>query len=227
MKRTIKIILQGICFVASYLGGIFTLLSSTRTKAYINELIEKDFVARYNFHVVNWNIAVVILAGVLLCIAASGFLYGVATQKDKLVNIIMLFCSITVTLVVLAIFSYIVFSDAEYVYKAAVGANMSDEQYFNMLANSGYKDTILLLFVSSIPNIISFVVGLVCGDSLSINTISNGNEKVNDENSVIKNEIEKLKKQLELEELKEEYKSLYLKANKSKLSKTSDTTKDE
>lgn len=219
------------CFGITALCSIFALMGASMSNAMVKEELEEiaDEI-RYN----NWYIAIILFACVLLLLATMLILFSINTSSNannKSLYLTMFYVSLITSITIAFIWGYIVYDSVRLQYNQTYEDTSSTLALaritLGILANSLYYNEIVLLFVASIPNI---VLAFICMKGMGSSALGDDvveNDDANDENFVIKNQIEKLKKQLELEELKEEYKSLYLKANKSKLSKTSDTTKDE
>lgn len=243
MKNITKIISLSACFVATSVCLIFALIGGSSLDNTMKETVNDiKYVVDYS----RWFIAIVVLACIILFMAVLGLLFSIPNKNSEVNKSTQIFVLVTcglTTLATLVILGYMTCDNSAFIYDAIVdevyGLDSTSirvvEDTLCAMSNVLFRNSMVLVFISSLFTIAMPVINLATSKQTKVEedepeefeqAVDSVKTEV-DENSVIKNEIEKLKKQLELEELKEEYKSLYLKANKSKLSKTSNTTKDE
>lgn len=231
MKSITKKIFLSFCAIASCCASIFAIVSGSSLEETVDSLMEDTI------NYANWNIAVILfsVATMIISLVAISFCFSkVDDAKNETTHIGALVFASLITLALLVIVSYVISDYATYMSDTMIGGLEGSEatvktaeETAQLMVNFLYKDTLILVFFASIPNVLALL--LVCLDDEKNKKESSTEEdttteNVADENILIKSEINKLKKQLELEDLKEEYKNLYLKVQANK--KTENSTNE-
>ena len=94
----------------------------------------------------------------------------------------------------------------------------------NYVCDTMYTKCFAINMIACISNLV--MSALSCASYIS-DTALDKEELDEDENSIVKGEIQKLKKQLELEDLKTEYAKLYKKLNNEKAPSQNEKSEDE
>ncbi len=243
MKNITKTISLSICFVVASACLICALIGGVSLDNTMKEVTNNiTYVVDYS----RWFIAIIVLACIILFMAVVGLLFSIPngnSSTNRSAQIAVLVVTGLAAVTTLVILGYMTCDNSAFLYDAIV-----DEAYgldgtsvrvvedsLCAISNILYRNSMVLVFIASLAIVAMPIINLTALKQTETEEyeaeedeqeVASVNQEL-DENVVIKNEIEKLKKQLELEELKEEYKSLYLKANTSKLSKTSETTNEE
>lgn len=222
--------------------SIFALVAGVSLDATMKE-ITSDIT--YNVDYSRWFVAIIVFASIILFVAVIGLLFSNMLNKNvKSMEVVALVVAGLVCISVLIILGYMTCDNSSFIYDTIVdgvhgleGTDVKEiEDVLCACSNILYRNSMVLILVSSLFALGIPVTCFIYSARTEVDdveqNIEEGDEvrKTNietDVNSIIKSEIEKLKKQLELEELKEEYKSLYLKLNATKLDKTTESTKEE
>lgn len=222
MKSISKKVVLAFCSIASCCAAIFAMISGSSLEETVNSLMEDTI------NYANWYIAVIMFSLVILAIAVIALSFAFSKNEEintKKTHLGVLILASVVTLALLIIVSYVISDYATYMSDTMLGGIEGSEatiktaeETAQLMVNFLYKDTLLLVFFASIPNVVSIL--LIClEDEKGKNAMDDNGaqpaETENDDNAVLKSEITKLKKKLELEDLKEEYKQLYLQVKQS------------
>lgn len=222
MKSISKKVILAFCSIASCCATIFAIISGSSLEETVDSLMEDTI------NYANWNVAVILFSVVTLIVSVIALSFAFSKNEEsntKMTHLGVLVFASVVTLALLIIVSYVISDYSTYMSDTMLGGIggseatiKTAEETAQLMVNFLYKDTLLLVFFASIPNVVSIL--LICledekgKNAMDVNN-SQSAEIENDDNAVLKSEITKLKKKLELEDLKEEYKKLYLQVKQS------------
>lgn len=172
------------------------------------------------YHAFDWKIVIIIISSLLIISSILSYLFNVNRYKNinKKVQTVVLY--IDIVLVVLCVFLCLIcicsiYSSLQLLMQSGSYTSYSElsmvKNIADMMNNWIFRDSLVILVISSIcalvMPIISLYIKIADKDEKSIDN----NVITNDINIEMKNEVEKLKKQLELEDLKQQYADLYKK----------------
>ena len=213
------------CFVVTAIVAIFNLLSSSYTSSTINELMED--VHGSEAYYTNWNVAVIVLMSVLILTATVCMLfntYQVNSKPNKITQLILFITNIVVTVLTIFFICFVVFRRCKYDYMLSIEQEVKTMDANNYVCDTMYTKCFAINMIACISNLV--MSALSCA-SYNSDTALDKEELDEDENSIVKGEIQKLKKQLELEDLKTEYAKLYKKLNNEKAPSQNEKSEDE
>ncbi len=211
------------CFVISIVCGIFALLATINYSEIAD--IEKGELGRY---ISDWNICIIIFVVIVFSLATTTLLLHISFSKDggvdKAFHLVVFVLNVLVTITTVIIFAVLLYKKSDYMYRIITGDIQTEVfadaiDLVNGILDMMYNDCFILLLISCVAN--------VCCSLISLGRYNNVNKEDSEEkvlpvksgdgteNDIVKSEIEKLKKELELQDLKKEYESLYKKLHKN------------
>lgn len=175
------------------------------------------------YHAFDWKIIIIIFSLLLLGCSIVSYLFNI--EKFKIINrkVQSVLLYIDISLVLLCVFSCLmclcsIYSSFDLLLTGIKDSNSISSEWAavknlaRMMNNYCFRDSLIVLVISSVCNMIIPII------SLNVK-IEDNNEKVTDKNQLsdndinedMKKEINKLKQQLELKDLKKQYSDLYKK----------------
>lgn len=173
----------------------------------------------------DWKVLIIILLCVILFMAVMSFLFNLpqTANSNKTAQTILLVINIVITIACILFWVIIQYKIYNYSYLLAIEEEeLSEIEMSNFIVNGSYQESFLLLVFSSLSNLIAPICSLAFIKGEKKEEDKNEEESEDDDAKDIRTEINKLKKQLELEDLKKEYASLYKKLQNNKEEKKSD-----
>lgn len=165
---------------------------------------------------IRWGVAIIILCSVIIFVSLLSFLSNLPQTQDinKIMQYIVL--GLAIVLVITSVLFYVNILSSTY--RATVELSViaeedeAVEQLMKLINNAYFNETFLIMLFASISSLVTPIISLAFmkgEEKGDCDAESKQSQLPQDENTCVKNEIEKLKKQLELEELKKEYETLY------------------
>lgn len=213
MSKKIKVIGSIMVLFVTLLLGIGSIVISTYANKFVSTIIVDGY-----YYVADWNVAVIICVSFLLVFSIISCLFN--TLKINGINnksyLAMLIISIIIAVVCLTVF--VVNLSVEYSLLGEL-VDLSGEAYeyrgggivASIMNNATFNNALFVLTLAAFSNIVSPIIPLITEKNSENNSGVENDSISGSINSDIKNEILKLKQQLELEDLKKEYASLYKK----------------
>lgn len=207
-----------ICFSITAVCSIFAIMASSAVNTLIGEkLKDVEESIKYN----NWYIAVIVFTCVLVLLATLILLFSLSNKADYKNFLVLVFAiTLVATLALACIWGYIAYDNTNLAIDQSYGDSSSSvlKTTICILANSWYCDQIVLLFVASIPNVVSSLVCIRGAENDASENVE-GESVINDENEYMKAQIDQLKKQIEADNLKKEYEQVYVQVKKRQIEK--------
>ena len=206
MKKATKIISFITISIISFLLSIFNIFITSDIVSLVRRLYKIAMNEGEIFHFSSFFVLSYILIFILIviCILTIVTVIILKPKRNKITQSILLYINISV-LIASIIFLLITYLKTNDLYTYAILPYPIEEPI--IIDYFFYQNIFLILILNAIANITLSVLSLKHLYKKIIDTEKDNQS--NDENILIKNEIEKLKKQLELENLKNEYKDLY------------------
>lgn len=221
------------CFVISIVCGIFALVIAgqySEVSDYVKNSVDMNYFR--NIDVSNLSGCVVALTVIMFVLAIITLLVKIFSSKDnivcKILDFVVLGLNVAMVISVIIIMSVLMLEKSDFIYKMTIellsenaGASLDEIEFINEFLESVNIDCFMLLVVACVSNICcSGILSHKCnGNDKKLSVSIEGNKSIkpiaSTENDIVKSEIEKLKKELELQDLKREYESLYKKLHKS------------
>lgn len=213
MKKFIKYTLVISMAVISVFLAIYNCLCSSEINSLIYGMTDV-------MPTLNWHVFICIFSCLLAFIAVINMVISFLPHENdvlsKYAQLILFVLSLIMFTICLIFYLVTLFRTYESLNNLE---ELSKLETTNQIYSMLYINPLLLLTLNCIPLIILSVIAIKSFEEKE--TIKNTNENNNlDENILLKNEINKIKKELEINELKEEYKTLYMKLQNSKQSNT-------
>lgn len=198
------------CFFITIIIAIFNLFSASYTGRVAQELIEVASGSR-NQHT-SWDTAIFIITIFIVFVAALTMIFNYYHSKqniNKKLQVFLLVINIVLTIITIFLLLLVCLRYSKYEYKLAVNENIEIIERNNYICDGKFIQIFLILLVECVSNIVLSIVScLVCNSQNSESIEDSTNEKEEDESQILKSNIEKVKKQIELEDLRAEYSSL-------------------
>lgn len=220
------------CFVVSAVCGIFALVIADQYSE-VSDFVKYsvDMNSFGYIDISNLIGCVVVLTAIVFVLAIITLLVKIFLSKDniicKIFNFVVLGLNVAMVISVIIIMSVLMFEKSDLIYKMTIESlsenaesSLDEIELINEFLEAVNIDCFMLLFIACASNIccsaISFNKYNGNGNNLSVSVEGNKSIKPikSTENEIVKSEIEKLKKELELQDLKKEYESLYKKLHK-------------
>lgn len=204
------------CFVVSSVCGIFALLTTSNYSAIVDNI--REIVGKHA-NISSWNVCVIVLVTIMFFLATCTLLFDISISKDdkvdKIVHLIAFVLNVLMVIAVVVIFAVLMYKKADWLYEV-VTVSMSENleldeiETINGFLNMLYVDCFVLLLISCVANICCSVIsyGKYNKEYNEESDCDDVDNCESTENDIVKSEIEKLKKELELQDLKKEYESL-------------------
>lgn len=175
----------------------------------------------------DWKILIIILLCIILFTAVLSLLFNLSKTSipNKMLQTIMLLVGIVITMVCILFWVIVKYEIYHYAYLVSIGEELKEIEANNLAVNGCYQDSFLVLVFATLSNLIAPICSLAIMNREQTDENKEKNEIEEDnENKLIRTEINKLKQQLELEDLKKEYASLYKQLHKGDNTSNQETT---
>lgn len=204
---------KNLCLISNFaitcILCIYSMLCAIRVNNILDNLTEGS-------EHINWSVAIIILCSVIIFVSLLSFLFNLPQTQDinKIMQYIVL--GVSIVLVITSVLFYVNILSSTYRATLEISfvsdGDVDAEKLMALINNAYFNETFLIMLFASISSLVTPIMSLVFmkgKEKGDCDTESKQSQLPQDENTYVKNEIEKLKKQLELEELKKEYETLY------------------
>lgn len=219
--------------ILTFLLCISNIIISVKADKFLEAIIVGELEAESGglFRAFDWKILLIIFSSLLMLSSILGYLFNVDKYKNinKIVQTVLLY--INIVLVVLCVFLCVMcilsmyssltqllsIADFDFSYINSELAMVKESVV--MINNRVFRDPLIILAVSSVCNLVVPIISLFIKiDNKKEKSFENSDLSNNDMNEDLKKEINKLKQQLELEDLKNQYSDLYKKLHNTEKS---------
>lgn len=211
MKTATKIISLSSTFLISGLIGFFNFFFTSKVASFLENLkeIAKKSGTAFSYSYIYFLCYLITTILMFVCVLSLLFNNYSHTPTKKILQTMFLYVNICMLIISVICFLIVILKNYNLLETVSSPSIKSGIEY------SYYINIFLLLIFHCLSNTILSILSLYyCKEDVSQLSTSNNKEQ-NDEKTEIKNEILKMKDQLELENLKNEYKILYQKLHQN------------
>lgn len=215
MKTATKIISLSGIFVISGLIGFFNLFFASKVATFLKNLKSIAKAEGSNFFYSKMYIICYILTSVLILICLLSLLFNnySHTPTKKILQTMFLYVNIGILVIIVVCLLIVILKNYDLLNSLTSAATPVEE---SGIEYSYYVNLFLLLTFNGVSNIVLSALSLKYCNEESVNEVNKNEVEQNDGKSLLRKEIEQMKEQLEIENLKSEYYALYSQMQKNK-----------
>lgn len=203
---------KNLCLISNFAITCILCIYGMLCAIRVNNIL--DNLAEGSEHI-NWSVVIVIISLVILFISLLSFWFDMQ-DVDKVRQYQYIILGVSIILVITSVLFYVNILNSTYRATLEISfvsdGDVDAEKLMALINNAYFNETFLIMLFASLSSLVTPIISLVFmkgGEKGDCDAENKQSQLPQDENTYVKNEIEKLKKQLELEELKKEYETLY------------------
>ncbi len=221
-----ELVKKNCALVSNFVITCILCVFNTLTIVTIDSVLKNTF-SRDTYYT-DWKVLIIIFLCIILFSSVISLLFNLPQTErvNKTVQLILLCVNIVITIVCILFWVIVIYKINNHEYLLVIGEDLKTIDYTNYVVNKAYQDSFLVLVFASLSNLVAPICSLVLMKREQGTEVRDEEQEAEDDDTkFMRTEINKLKQQLELENMKKEYASLCKQLNKDTTVSNEETTK--